>query len=119
MVQYPITWKEYCIGPDQKYTIALCGYSGKVRQLSTEAEPSQKMFLKHVSVGEGRCSSEDHCLAFDCQFNHTNQHHLPHMFDMWTDQPADVEMARAWGKDTVVGCLVEIAHKISEEISKT
>jgi hypothetical protein len=74
------------------------------------------MFITRMDVSDGKCSAGDHCLALECPLNHTEHEHLVHMLDMSQDEPVDKETARMWGKDTAVGCLVEMARRFSTSL---
>ena len=117
MAEYPTDWRDYCLPGGQQFAVAVCSYGGRVRHMTIGNDMVRRMFVRHVEVENDRCSSGDHCLALDCPLNRTKQEHLAHMLDMNVDEPVDAETAKSWGKDTAVGCYVEMARRISAELS--
>ncbi len=117
MTRYDTKWMDYRLPTGQDFAMAVCGYNGKVRHMTIGADPLRRMFISYVEVEGQNCSTAQHCLALDCPLNHTEQEHLAHMLDMPVDEPMDEATARLWGKDTAVGCLVEMAHRFSESLA--
>jgi hypothetical protein len=119
MTRFDTKWIDYRLPTGQDFAMAVCGYSGKVRHMTIGNDPLRRMFVQHVDVNDQICSSGDHCLALDCPLNHTEHEHLTHMLDMSVDEPVDEETAKAWGKNSAVDCLVEMAHRFSESLAQS
>jgi len=117
MAVYETTWKDFQLPTGQAFAMAVCGYSKLVRHMTMGEEPIRRMFVKSIEVEGERCSTGDHCLALECPLNHTENDHLAHMLDMNKDEPVDEETAKLWGKDTAVGCLVEMARRFSASLA--
>jgi hypothetical protein len=116
MPSYVTTWKDYRLPTGQEFAMAVCGYNGKVRHMTIGNDPLRRMFVREVTVEGDFCSTAQHCLALDCPLNKTEQEHLSHMLDMRQDEPVDAETAKLWGRDTAVGCLVEMARRFSKSL---
>ena len=91
-------------------SISVEGLEGGIYFYSIQSEQGT---VQQGKVVKHSCSSANHCLALECELNHTEHEHLVHMFDMYNDEPADDTAIKQWGKDTVVDCLVEIARQIT------
>lgn len=116
MTEYPTTWQQYRLPDGREFAIAVCGYSGRVRHLTIDHDIMRQSCILCNMIDGGKCSSATHCLALECPLNHTEHEHLMHMLDMWTDEPADEESVKQLGRKTVVGCLVEMARRISDSL---
>ncbi len=117
MAQYPTDWKDLRLPTGQEFAVAICSYGGRVRHMAFGNDVMRRLFVRAVEVEGDRCSTGDHCLALECPLNHTENEHLAHMLDMQQDEPVDAETAKLWGQNTAVGCYVEMARRISAELS--
>jgi hypothetical protein len=102
----------------QEFSVAICGYSGKVRHMTLGPDPLRCILVSSISVQGKRCNAAQHCLALDCSLNKTPHEHLAHMLDMYQDESVDKATARLWDKETAVDCLVEMARRITGSIAK-
>jgi len=114
MSKYLTNWVDYQIPTGQSFSVAVCGYSGKVRHMYIGEDLVRRTFVRHVYVDDGVCQTGDHCLALDCQLNRAEPEHLLHMLDMTEDEPADAETAQQWGTESTLQCFLRFAHKVSE-----
>ena len=122
MQKYSTKWIDYTLPNGQEFSIAICGYSGKVRHLYLGSDPVRRMLIKHVYAEEGFCQTGVHCLAVDCPLNRAETEHLLHMLDMNEDEPMDEEAAKQWGtKSTLQGFLAfarQITQSLPDELKK-
>ena len=81
MQKYLTRWIDYKLPTGQEFSVAVCGYSGKVRHMYLGDDPIRRMIAQHVYAEEGFCQIGDHCLALDCPLNRAEQEHLLHMLD--------------------------------------
>ena len=116
MSKYLTEWVDYRLPAGQDFSVAVCGYSGKVRHMYLGQDPVRRAFVRHVFVAEDSCQTGEHCLALDCRLNRAEPEHLLHMLDMMEDEPADEEMAKQWGTTSTLQCFIQFAHKISESL---
>ena len=107
---------DYTLPTGQEFSIAVCGYSGKVRHLYLGNDPVRRMLVQHVYVEEGYCQTGDHCLSLDCPLNRAEQEHLLHMLDMTEDETIDPETAEQWGTQSTLQCFLLFARKITESL---
>lgn len=117
MTQYPITWRDFWLPTGEKFAAAVCGYSGKVRQLFIEQDPLRNMYIKSVDIDGQSCNSSFHCISLDCPLNHTEKDHLMHMHGMYKDELVDEATAKLWGKNTSLEIMVEMAKRISDAMA--
>ena len=116
MQKYLTNWIDYKLPTGQDFSVAVCGYSGKVRHLYLGKDPIRRMMAQHAYVGEGYCQIGDHCFALDCPLNRAEQEHLLHMLDMTEDEELDAEAAEQWGTNSTLNGFIKFAHKISESL---
>ena len=116
MPKYLTEWVDYRLPAGQDFSVAVCGYSGKVRHMYLGQDLVRRTFVRHVFVEEDFCQTGEHCLAFDCRLNRAEPEHLLHMLDMMEDEPADEEMAKQWGTTSTLQCFIQFAHRISESL---
>jgi len=114
MPKYLTNWIDYRLPTGQEFSVAICGYSGKVRHMYLGHDPIRRAFAQHVYVEEEQCQTAEHCLALDCPLNRAEPEHLLHMLDMTEDEPADDETAAQWGSPSTLHCFLGFARKISE-----
>jgi hypothetical protein len=117
MTTYLINWKDYCLPTGEKFAVAICGYTGKVRHLLIEYDPMRNMYVQEVEIDNKSCSSSSHCISVDCPLNHAPKDHLMHMLGMYKDEPVDEETAKIWGKNTSLDIMIEMARRISESLA--
>ncbi len=117
MTEYPTTWRQYRLPDGREFAIAVCGFSGRVRHLTIDHDIMRQSCIRYNMIDDGKCGSATHCLALECPLNHSEHEQLMHMLDMWTDEPADEESVKQLGEKTVVGCLVEMARRISDSLA--
>lgn len=114
MPKYITNWIDYRLPTGQEFSVAICGYAGKVRHMYLGSDPIRRTFARHVMVEEDACQTAEHCLAMDCPLNRSEPEHLLHMLDMTEDEPADAETAEQWGTPSTLHCFLRFAHRISE-----
>ena len=116
--EFDTTWRELNLSGDQKYSIGICAYTNKVRHMIIGEDVLRESMITKVflSDDEKTCLVGNHCLAMDCPLNTTEKEHVIHMLDMNEDSPVD-ETAKIWGADTVVGCYLALAKRLSEELA--
>jgi hypothetical protein len=114
MPKYPTNWVDYQLPTGQEFSVAICGYAGKVRHMYIGYDPVRRAFVRHVDVEDGFCQIGDHCLALICPLNRSEPEHLLHMLDMNEDEPIDPETAEQWGATSTLQCFLKFAHQISE-----
>lgn len=117
MALYETTWKDFQLPTGQSFSMAVCGYSKLIRHMTIGQDLIRRMLVQDFEVDGERCSTGEHCLALECPFNHTGPEHLAHMLDMEQDEPVDEATAKLWGKDTAVGCLVEMSRHFSASLA--
>jgi hypothetical protein len=116
MPKYPTNWVDYRLPTGQEFSVAVCGFSGKVRHLYIGQDPIRRLFIHHVIVEDGFCHTGDHCMALDCPFNRSEQEHLLHMLDMNEDEPLDPEVAEQWGSGSTLECFLRFARQIVDSL---
>ena len=116
MTKYATNWVDYRLPTGQEFSVAICGYSGKIRHMYIGNDPIRRMFAQHVYVDEESCQQGDHCLALDCLLNRSEPEHLLHMLDMNEDEPLDPEAADQWGTTSTLQSFLIFARKISEQL---
>ena len=106
MPKYLTNWIDYQLPTGQEFSVAICGYSGKVRHMYLGHDPIRRAFAQHVYVEEELCQTAEHCLALDCPLNRADPEHLLHMLDMTEDEPSDAETAAHHPQrlDSSAGC---------------
>ena len=114
MPKYSTHWIDYRLPTGQEFSVAVCGYAGKVRHLYIGNDPVRRMFIQHVYVENEACQTAEHCLALDCPLNRSEHEHLLHMLDMNEDEPMDPEAARQWGTSSVLDCFLQLAQTMTQ-----
>jgi hypothetical protein len=114
MPKYGTNWVDYRLPTGQDFSVAICGFTGKVRHMYLGQDPVRRMFTKHVYVEDDSCHAAEHCLAMDCPLNRSAQEHLLHMLDMNEDEPLDPEAAEQWGTTSTLECFLRFAKKMNE-----
>ena len=116
MQKYTTKWVDYKLPTGQEFSVAVCGYSGKIRHMYLGNDPVRRMIAQFVYAEEGFCQIGDHCLALDCPLNRAEQEHLLHMLDMTEDEEMDSETAEQWGTSSTLQGFLLFAKKISEDL---
>lgn len=116
MQKYLTNWIDYKLPTGQEFSVAVCGYSGKVRHMYLGNDPIRRMIAQYVYAEEGYCQIGDHCLALDCPLNRAEQEHLLHMLDMTEDEVMDHEAAEQWGTNSTLNGFILFARKITESL---
>jgi hypothetical protein len=114
MPKYSTNWVDYRLPTGQEFSVAICGYAGKVRHMYIGDDPVRRAFVRHVYIEDGFCQIGDLCLALACPLNRSEPEHLLHMLDMNEDEPADPETAEQWGTTSTLQCFLKFARQISE-----
>jgi hypothetical protein len=114
MPKYSTSWIDYRLPTGQEFSVAICGYAGKVRHMYIGDDPVRRAFVRHVYVENGVCQIGDHCLSLTCPLNRSEPEHLLHMLDMNEDEPVDPETAEQWGSTSTLQCFLSFARQISE-----
>lgn len=119
MPKYSTTWVDYRLPTGKEFSVAVCGYSGKVRHMILGTDAIRRMFVRDINVEEGQyCEASQHCLALDCPLNRTPREHILHMLDMNEDESLDTETSKLWGTDSTIDCLVKFAEKMTRALPK-
>jgi hypothetical protein len=116
MSKYSTNWLDYRLPTGQEFSLAVCGYAGKVRHMYIGNDPVRRAFIQHVFVEDGWCQTGEHCLALDCPLNRSDREHLLHMLDMNEDEPLDSEAAQQWGTASTLECFLKFAQKMREQL---
>lgn len=116
MQKYQTNWLDYKLPTGQEFSVAVCGYSGKVRHMYLGNDTVRRMIAQHIYAEEGYCQTGDHCLALDCPLNRAEQEHLLHMLDMMEDEELDPETAAEWGTGSTLEGFILFARKITESL---
>jgi len=116
MPKYPITWVDYSLPTGRKFSVAVCGQSGRICHMFLGDDVLRRSFIRQVNVEGQNCSGGQHCLALDCPLNKTSKEHLVHMLDMHEDEVLDEETAKLWGTDSMAEGLVKFAEKMNESV---
>ncbi len=114
MPRYPLTVVDYQQKDGQPFTVTVCGYSGKIRDLMIGDDSTRYLRPNSVDVTGIKCEGSGHCLAFTCDLNKTEPGHVAHMLDMWSDEPLDEETARLYGTRSSVGYLIKFAEQMND-----
>ncbi len=118
MTEYSVTWLDYELPTGKKFSVAVCGYSGKIKHMYLGIDTIRRMFIKQVNVEGTSCSSAQHCLALGCPLNKTPREHLVHMLDMHDDEPLDEKTSELWGTESTVDSLVKFAEEMNQALPK-
>lgn len=116
MKEYPVTWLDYELPTGRKFSVAVCGYSGKIKHMYLGVDILRRNFITKVSVDGENCNSSQHCLALNCPLNKTPREHLVHMLDMHEDEPLDAETSELWGTESTVEGLIKFADEMNQAI---
>jgi len=116
MPKYGVKWLDYKLPSGQEFSVAICGYNGKVRHLYLGSDPLRRMLVQHTYVEDGFCQTGDHCLALECHLNRAEREHLLHMLDMNEDEIMDPEAAEQWGTASTLDCFLKFAQKMSDAL---
>jgi len=114
MAKYSTNWVDYRLPTGQEFSVAICGYNGKVRHMYIGNDPVRRQFIAYVFVDDQSCHTAEHCLALDCPLNRSEHEHLLHMLDMNEDEPLDPEAAKQWGTESTLECFLKFALKVHE-----
>jgi hypothetical protein len=116
MSKYATKWIDYSLPEGEEFSLAVCGYSGMIRNMYIGTDPVRRMLTRYVYVEDGFCSSGDHCFALDCPLNRSEKEHLLHMMDMTEDENLDPDTARQWGTESTLDGFILFARKIRESL---
>ena len=116
MPKYKTTWLDGKLPSGQIFSVAVCGYSGRVRHMIIGDDPIRRMLVRFETVEGNQCQTAEHCLAIDCPLNRTEHEHILHMLDMYYEEKLDAETAKAWETGSVVEGLCKFANKMNEAI---
>jgi hypothetical protein len=116
MTEYATTWIDYKLPSGQEFSVAVCGYSGRIRHMIIGKDPIRRMIVKSVQVEGSYCTSGAHCLDTRCSMNSTGPEHMAHMLDMPQDEPLDEEGSGVWETESTVEALVRFADKMNDSI---
>ena len=111
MNKYATNWVDCKLPTGQEFSIAVCGFSGKVRHMYIGSDPLRRALVQFVFVEDNFCQTADHCLAMDCPLNRAEPEHLLHMLDMNEDEPLDAEVAAQWGTGSTLEGFLKFAQK--------
>ncbi len=113
--KYPTKWIDMDLGNGSTLSVAVCSYCNKVRHLTTTPNDMRKTMIVSATVSDSGCSSKDHCLAFECNLNQTDKHHVLHMLDMTEDRELDDDSAARWNCKTMSEFYIRLAKEISDK----
>jgi len=116
MPKYPTKWLDYRLAAGQDYSVAVCGYSGRVRQLYIGKDPLRRALVRHVQVENNWCEAGDHCMALECALNRAEPQKLLHLLDMNEDETLDAESAQQWGTTSMLESFLKFARKVTESL---
>jgi hypothetical protein len=116
MAKYRTTWLDGKLPTGQIFSVAVCGYSGKIRHMIIGEDPMRHTLMRFESVDGNQCQTAEHCLAKDCLLNKTEYEHTLHMLDMYYEEKLDPETADRWTTDSVVEGLIKFAEKMNESV---
>jgi hypothetical protein len=116
MPKYPTKWLDYRLPTGQEFSVAVCGYAGKIRQLYIGNDPVRRTFVRNVHVEDEWCQTGDHCMALDCPLNRSEPEKLLHMLDMNEDETLDAEAAEQWGTTSTLESFLKFAKKMTESL---
>jgi hypothetical protein len=114
MPRFPVKWIDYRLPTGQEFSVAICGYSGKVRHMYLGDDPLRRSLVQYTYVEEDFCQTRDHCLALTCPLNRAEREHLLHMLDMNEDEVLDADAAEQWGTSSMLDGFLKLAQKVSE-----
>jgi hypothetical protein len=114
MPKYPTNWVDYRLPTGQEFSVAVCGYAGKVRHMYIGNDPVRRAFIHSIYVDDESCQTAAHCLALDCPLNRSEPEHLLHMLDMNEDEMLDPETAKEWGTASTLESFLKFAQKVNE-----
>lgn len=121
-MKYPLKVVEFVQKEGQPFSVTVCGYSGKIRQLAIGDDSTRFLNRDTVEVNGFKCEGGVHCLAFSCVLNKTEKGHVAHMLDMWVDEELDDETAKQYGTKSSVEYLIKFAEQMNlvlpEELRK-
>ena len=116
MARYPTNWLDYRLPAGQEFSVAVCGYTGKVRHMFLGDDVLRRMMIRHVYVDGEFCNAGEHCLALDCPLNRAEKEHLLHMLDMNEDEEMDPEAAEQFGTGSTLDAFLAFAHKMNDSV---
>lgn len=116
MQKYPTKWLDYKLPTGQEFSVAVCGYSGKVRHMYLGDDPIRRMIAQYVYAEAEFCQIGDHCLALDCPLNRAEREHLLHMLDMTEDEEMDSDAAKEFGTGSTLEGFLLFVKKIGESL---
>ncbi|HSW38371.1 MAG TPA: hypothetical protein VLL97_02635 [Acidobacteriota bacterium] len=114
MPRYATRWIDYRLPNGQEFSLAVCGYAGKIRHMYIGHDPVRRIFIQNVHIEDDSCGSAAHCLAVDCPLNRAEPEHLLHMLDMNEDEATDPETAHQWGTDSMLHSFLKFTRKMAE-----
>ena len=118
MKSFETEWRDLQLPSGQKFSIAICGYCNKVRYMTFGADPLKKIFNQETYIDdEGNCDAGHQCIAKDCLFNTTTDQKMADLFEIDVDDEVDETTAAQWGSNTMLGCYVAMAKRISDELA--
>lgn len=118
MPTYSIDWKDYSLPTGREFSVAICGYSGRICHMYLGNDVLRRSFIRQVKVDGQRCTGAEHCLALSCPLNKTEKEHIIHMLDMHEDESLDEETAKMWGTDSAADGLVKFVEMLDKEIAE-
>lgn len=116
MAKYHTKWLDYRLPNGHEFSVAVCGYNGKIRHMTIENDFLRRLSFTEVQVVKKKCGSSEHCLALSCPLNNTEPEHLAHMLDMWVDEPLDAENSELWQTESMVDAFVKFAERMNEAL---
>ena len=119
MKSFDTEWRDLQLPSGQSFSIAICGYCNKVRYMTFGADPLKQIFNQETYFNEdGTCDSGHLCIAKDCRFNTTTDEKMAELFGVDVDDEVDEATAKQWGSNTMAGCYVAMAKRISDELAE-
>lgn len=114
MARYRLTWVDCRLPSGRDFSVAVCGYSGKVCYMTLGTDMSTRLMICQAFIEQGQCDRAEHCLAFYCPLNRTERIHAMHMLEMFQDENAGEETAKLWGTESVLEGLLQLSQKMND-----
>ena len=118
MPTYPIEWKDYRLPTGREFSVAICGYSGKICHMYLGNDVLRRSFIRQLKVEGQNCTGAEHCLALKCPLNKTTKEHVAHMLDMHEDESLDAETAKMWETESAAEGLVKFVERLNQEMEE-
>ncbi|UCG54496.1 MAG: hypothetical protein JSV32_07935 [Dehalococcoidia bacterium] len=116
MSEYPISWMNPQLITGKQFSVAICGYEGRICFLCLERDGKKRFPISKINVEKKDCDMSNHCMALECTFNNTNRENLLEMLGMQEDEKVLGETAHLWGTDSMLEGLLKLIKQVEKEI---